>query len=155
MLNKITHRLILGFSIPIITLIFLGGFIFSNTRRVEKLQQDVKSGYENQETAIKVAYATSRIIGSMRGYTLYPGDKTYRDSFEMAVKLFNEQKAKMGDFKDSTQQTFLKEMIDLGEEYIKIGEEIYVLIDAKKNRRSQTETINSSPGDFGGKARSG
>lgn len=132
MLNKITHRLILGFSVPVVTLIFLSAFIFTNTRGVEQRENAVKNAYKNQGTAVEIAYSTARIVGGMRGYIIYPGSKSYRDTFEDSVKDFNEQKAKIRDFTDPRQQDNLKRMIELGEEYIKIGEEVIVLVDTQK-----------------------
>jgi methyl-accepting chemotaxis protein WspA len=74
MFNRITPRIVLGFSVPILFLIVLGSVLFSGITGLVKLQEESNQTANSIRNTDEYAYAVARIIASIRGYALYPKD---------------------------------------------------------------------------------
>lgn len=85
MLNKITNRLILGFSIPILFLIVLGAILYSSTAHLIKVQEDSRRLSNVYEDTNEFAYNIAKIIGTTRGYALYPKMEIYSKQLRKAM----------------------------------------------------------------------
>jgi methyl-accepting chemotaxis protein WspA len=71
MLNKITHRLILGFLIPIPFLIVLGGILYTSIAHLVTLQENSRQLSNAVKNIGEFSYHTSRSLSLTRGYALY------------------------------------------------------------------------------------
>ena len=72
MFNRITPRIVLGFSVPILFLIVLGSVLFSGITGLVKLQEESNQTANSIRSNDEYAYTVARIIASIRGYALYP-----------------------------------------------------------------------------------
>jgi len=100
MLNNITTRIILGFSVPILFLIVLGSTLFSGIDQLVKLQTNSKEVAENINNVDAYTYDVTRIIGSIRGYALYPQDQYYRGTYTKAQEEMLVQKQELAKIVD-------------------------------------------------------
>jgi methyl-accepting chemotaxis protein WspA len=139
MLNKITNRLILGFSIPILFLIILGTILYSSTAYLVKVQEHSKQTADNIRNTNEFAYDVSRIIGSIRGYALYPKDQYYRGTYDKAREAMLQDKQDLVVVADPQAQAAINEMIQIGEEYDRVAAGVYPLVDANKLDEAKKE----------------
>lgn len=139
MLNKITNRLILGFSVPILFLIILGAVLYSSTAHLIKVQEDSQQTSENIKDMDEYAYAVSRIIGNIRGYALYPRDQFYRNSYESARRDLLQNKQDLAQVVDPQAKAAINDMIQLGEEYDQIAAGVFPLVDANRLNDAKQE----------------
>ncbi len=139
MLNKIINRLILGFSLPIIFLIVLGIILYSSTAHLIKVQEDSRRLSDAYENTNEFAYHVAKIIGTTRGYALYPKDQSYRKTYDEARKAMLQKKQNLANVSDSQARTVINEMIQLGEEDDRVAAGVYPLVDANKLDEAKQE----------------
>jgi methyl-accepting chemotaxis protein WspA len=84
MLNNITTRIILGFSVPLLFMIVLGSILWSGIDQLVKLHSNSKEVAESISSTDAYTYDVTRIIASIRGYALYPKDQYYRGTYTNA-----------------------------------------------------------------------
>jgi methyl-accepting chemotaxis protein WspA len=131
-LNKITNRVLLGFSVPLTFLILLGIVIYSSNTRLGELQRDVAKSTETIKSTNALAYDISRIISSMRGYGLYPGDKYYKELYEKAREAMLKDKESLKNVEDPEVKKLVNEMMQLGDKFDQIALNVQSLIDQNK-----------------------
>lgn len=131
-LNKITNRILLGFSVPITFLILLGIVIYSSNNRLSELQRDIGESIENINSTNALAYNISRITASVRGYTLYPREQYYREAYEMAREAMLKDKQSLKSVDDPDVRELINNMIQLGDEFDRIAAGVFPLVDQNK-----------------------
>lgn len=141
MLNKITNRLILGFSIPILFLILLGTILYSSTAHLIRLQEDSKQISENIKNTDEFAYDVARIIASIRGYALYPKDQYYRGTYDKAREAMLQNKQDLAKVVDPQAREAINEMIQLGDEFDRVAARVYPLVDANNLNGARQEIL--------------
>ncbi len=132
MLNKLTNRLILGFSTPIVFLIVLGSINYSGNTHLLKVQEDSKELTENIKNVNELVYDISRIIGSIRGYALYPKDQYYRGTYDKAREAMMENKQELAEVSDPQAKQLIDDIFQLADDYDSVAASIYPLVDANK-----------------------
>jgi len=141
MLNKITHRLILAFSIPLLFLLVLAAILYSSSQHVFKLQEDSKQISQNIRDTNELTYDIARIIASIRGYALYPRDKYYRGTYDTAREAMLQNKQDLAKVVDPQAQAVINEMIQIGDDYDRVSAGIYPLVDANKLAEAKQEIL--------------
>ena len=141
MLNKITNRLILGFSLPILFLIVLGTIIYSSTANLIKLQDDSRQVAQNIKDTNEFAYDVSRVIASIRGYALYPKDQYYRGTYDKARESMIQNRQDLVKVVDVKAQESINEMLQLGDEFDRIAARVYPLVDENKMDDAKREIL--------------
>jgi methyl-accepting chemotaxis protein WspA len=91
MLNKITHRLLLGFLIPIPFLIVLGAILYTSIAHLVKLQENSRQLSNAVKNIDEFSYHTSRSLSLTRGYALYK-EPYFRNMIKLEMRLFNIRK---------------------------------------------------------------
>jgi methyl-accepting chemotaxis protein WspA len=132
MFNRITPRIVLGFSVPIVFLIVLGSMLFSGITRLVELQEESKQIAENIRDTDEYAYTIARIIASIRGYALYPKDQYYRGTYDKAREEMLQHKQGLSKIVQPQAQEAINQLIQLGDEYDRIAATVYPLVDANK-----------------------
>ncbi|HEY9849767.1 MAG TPA: hypothetical protein V6D28_09935, partial [Leptolyngbyaceae cyanobacterium] len=133
MFQKITNRIFFGFSIPLFSLLFLGIIVYvnNNNNKVIRWQEENRQGIENIRAVNEISYDISRIIGSIRGYALYPGDRSYRSTYDVAREdMLKNQKELKNLISDSDIKSAIDELIKIGNEYDRVAAGVYPLVDA-------------------------
>ncbi len=141
MLNNITNRIILGFSLPIIFLIVLGTLLYSTTANLIRLQNDSNLIAENVKDTNELAYDVARIIGGVRGYVIYPKDAYYRGVYDRARESMLKNKQDLAKISDPKAQELVNEMFQLADEYDRIGARTFPLIDENKLDDAKREIL--------------
>ena len=139
MLNKITNRLILGFSIPILFLIVLGSILHVSIDHLVRQQEDTKRFSDNIKDVNEHAYDVARMLGSVRGYALYPKDKSYRDSYDQAREAMLQNKRDLQSVADPQIRDQINQLIRWGDEYEQAGATVFNLVDANKLDEAKQE----------------
>lgn len=130
MLNKITNRILLGFSIPFLFLLLLGAMLYSTTNQLIRLQEDTQRTAQNLRDTNELAYDITRIIVSIRGYALYPGDQYYRGTYDSGREAMLKDIQDLKTVTDPQGRELVDKMIELGEEYDRVAAGVYPLVDA-------------------------
>lgn len=141
MLNNITSRIILGFSVPILFLIVLGSMLFSGIDQLVKLQTSSKEVADNMSDVDAYAYDVSRIIGSIRGYALYPKDQYYRGTYTKAQEEMLVQKQELAKIVDPQAREAINAIVQIGDEYDRVAAGVYPLVDANKLDEAKREIL--------------
>lgn len=132
MFNRITPRIVLGFSVPILFLIVLGSVLFSGITGLVKLQEESNQTANSIRNTDEYAYAVARIIASIRGYGLYPKDQYYRGTYDKAREEMLQHKQNLTRVGLSEAQEQINQLIQLGDEYDRIAATVFPLVDANK-----------------------
>ena len=132
MFNRITPRIVLGFSVPILSLIVLGSVLFSGITGLVKLQEESNQTANSLRNTDEYAYAVARIVASIRGYTLYPKDQYYRGTYDKAREEMLQHKQNLARVVNSQAQEQINQLIQLGDEYDRIAATVFPLVDANK-----------------------
>lgn len=141
MLNSITSRIILGFSVPILFLIVLGSMLFSGIDKLVKLQTDSKEVAENISNVDAYAYDVTRIIASTRGYALYPKDQSYRGTYTKAQEDMLFHKQELEKIVEPQVREAINALLQVGQEFDRVAAAVYPLIDANKMDEAKREIL--------------
>lgn len=139
MLNKITNRLILGFSIPILFLIVLGSILNNSIHDLVKRQEATKNLSDNIKDVDEHGYDVARMIAALRGYTVSPQDKAFRDSYNKSREAMLQNKQDLQGITDPPIRTHVDELVRVGDEYEQAGQNIFNLVDANKLEDARRE----------------
>ena len=132
MLNKITNRLILGFSLPLVFLILLGAFLIASAVNLVKLQTETKDASESLKNTDELAYDISRMVGSSRGYALYPKDQYYRETYDAARQSMLVNREELKTVTDPQAKEAVDNIIQQGEEFDRVSAAAFALVDDNK-----------------------
>jgi methyl-accepting chemotaxis protein WspA len=130
MLNSITNRIILGFSIPVLFLIVLGSAFLAGIDQLVKLQLHTKEVSEEITQVDEYVYDVTRIIASIQGYALYPRDQYFRSSYTSARESMLKHKQELTKYSDPEVRGLLNDLFQIGDEYDRVAAGVYPLVDA-------------------------
>ncbi|MCU0546664.1 MAG: methyl-accepting chemotaxis protein [Oscillatoriaceae cyanobacterium Prado104] len=106
---KLKNSILLGYLIPILCLIFMGVFFYARAVNKERLSQKVKRAQNTIISAINVTNGMSKMVRNLRGYVLFPEDKSYESNYEAGWKLYQSAAAELkNNLKDSQEQQEFK-----------------------------------------------
>lgn len=141
MLNKITNRLILGFSLPLLFLILLGALLLSSAANLVRLQTETKEISEALKNTDEISYDISRIVGSIRGYALYPKDQYYRSTYDAARKAMLIDREELKAVTDPQAREAIDKIIQEGEEFDLIAAGVFPLVDDNKMAEAKKQLL--------------
>ncbi|KGF73597.1 hypothetical protein DO97_16570 [Neosynechococcus sphagnicola sy1] len=98
MLNKITNRILLGFSAPLAFLLLLGASIYASTENLIQLQRNSEETTREIQILHIFAYDLARLISSTRGSVLAPKDQAFRDAYISAREAMLKHEKKLSIF---------------------------------------------------------
>ncbi len=132
MLNNITTRIIIGFSVPLLAVIVFGSVMASSVDRLVKLQVDSNEVADNLRQMNGYAYSVTRIIASIRGYALYPKDPYYRGTYTGGQVDMLAQKKDLEKVEEPKSRAAVSALIQIGDEYDRVAQTVFPLVDANK-----------------------
>ncbi|MBP0002072.1 MAG: methyl-accepting chemotaxis protein [Cyanobacteria bacterium SID2] len=100
MFKKITNRILFGYSIPLAFLLILGSLVFVSTRKALHLESEISNSEKILKTVDNLAYSTSLVLSSVRGYVLFPNNLEYKEQYEAAAAVIDEDSQTMGYLKE-------------------------------------------------------
>ncbi|MBE9013614.1 methyl-accepting chemotaxis protein [Pseudanabaenaceae cyanobacterium LEGE 13415] len=81
MLNRITNRILLGYSIPLLFLIVLSLVVYRSTTRTFELQAQAQQAEQNIRSTNELVEGINRMIGAGRGYYIFPGQQDFLKTY--------------------------------------------------------------------------
>jgi methyl-accepting chemotaxis protein len=87
---KLRNSILIGYLIPSFCLICMGTFFYARALNKEKLSQDVKRAQNTIISAVNVTNGISKMVRNIRGYVLFPEDKTYENNYESGWKIYQQ-----------------------------------------------------------------
>lgn len=141
MLNKITHRLLLGFSLPILFLILLGALMLSSATKLVGLQTATKETSEALKNTDEISYDISRIVASTRAYVLYPKDQFYRGVYDASRKAMLVDRDELKSVTDPQAREAVNIIIQEGEEFDRVAAGAFVLVDDNKANEAKKQIV--------------
>lgn len=136
---KLRNQILLGYSFPILILLVLSGFSFSNSKVLDAgLAKTEVSRVASQKTADAVI-GLSRAERSMRGLLIIGEEKSLRQSFELGFNNFKESlTATEKVVVDPGQKLRLQKLRDLGSQLEKFDRELISLLQTGKKAEANT-----------------
>ncbi|MBD1911103.1 MULTISPECIES: methyl-accepting chemotaxis protein [unclassified Leptolyngbya] len=127
--DRITNRILLGYSIPLLALLGLSAIVYDSTTRTFQLQQES----DRIETQIRnvngLIDGLNRMIGITRTYLIFPSDQSAIDAYSDARQSFTENAENAIATSDAQTQADISNLIELGEEYDRTLQTIFRLVD--------------------------
>jgi methyl-accepting chemotaxis protein WspA len=137
--DKITNRILLGYSIPLLALLGLSAIVYESTTRTFQLQQESDRIEQQIRNVNSMVDGLNRMIGHARAYVLFPGNETTANAYTEAQKAFTEN-ARMATAKaDPQTQPDVTALTRFGETYDRSLQSIFRLVD--DNRIPQARAV--------------
>lgn len=87
MWNKITNRILLGYSIPLLFLIALSAIVYSSTTRTFQLQAQAQEAERNIRDTDALVDGVNRMVAGGRGYYIFSSQPNFLDVYNAGRKL--------------------------------------------------------------------
>lgn len=88
MWNRITNRILLGYSIPLAFLLLLSAVVYSSTTNAFKLEEEADRTEGNIRNADAMVDGINRMIGGARGYLIFPNDQSFVTAYNEGREAF-------------------------------------------------------------------
>lgn len=131
--TELKTRIFLGYSIPIICLIGLGSLVYYSAKNTFERQIEIDTSQDTITKVDEIVMGLSRQVRNVRGYVLFPGDKSYLQSYEEGAKQFRDAYADLDELVKENQIRRKLELFLAESNYNQeISEKIFRLADAGK-----------------------
>lgn len=101
---KLRNSILIGYLIPIFGLIGMGVFFYARSVNKEKLSANVKRAQTTIISAENVTNGLSKMVRNLRGYVLFPEDKSYEKDYEVGLKLYQKAASELEKNLDDSQE---------------------------------------------------
>ncbi|MDF5718739.1 MAG: HAMP domain-containing protein, partial [Rhizonema sp. NSF051] len=139
MWNKISYRILFSYSIPFICLIVLSGVISIFSSRPFKLQEEAKQIQSNIRNTDEMADGITRMIASIRGYFIFPGDQYYVGTYKAGLETFRSKANALQTVTDPKTRELVNQLVQLGDNYDQISQIFFRYVDAKNLDAAKAE----------------
>lgn len=127
------NAILLGYSVPIISLLSLSFLSYTNNQRISKVLQENENAQSSTELINAAHIGVSRADRAMRGYMLTGQDKS-RQSYETGMDNFHESVDNLTKIvENSEQKNRLKKIVELSQGLEEFNNKIIGLIKAGKS----------------------
>lgn len=141
MWNRITNRILLGYSIPLLFLLVLSAFVYSSSRNAFKLQEEADRTERNIRATDAMMGGINRMIGSSRGYLISPNDQSYVSTYNEGRDAFVENGKNLAAISDPETRELVNDLYQLGESYDEIMQNVFRLVNEKNIAAARVEVI--------------
>lgn len=139
MWNRITNRILLGYSIPLLFLLALSVVGYSSTTKAFKLQEDAARTERNIRNTDAMVDGINRMLGSTRGYLIFPNDQSYVSTYNDGRDVFVESAKNLAAISDPKTRELVNDLYQLGESYEEISQNSFRLVNEKKIAEARVE----------------
>ncbi|MBD2093902.1 methyl-accepting chemotaxis protein [Trichocoleus sp. FACHB-591] len=129
--KKLRDRILIGYSLPILCLVGLGGIVHVNTSNAFQRQAEEKIAQTTIIEVDQMVLGVARMVRNVRGYLLFPEDKSYIQSYDQGLELFNQSYGKLDQQAQSLERQ--QQIADLAKKVNRnetIAQKIFELIDS-------------------------
>ncbi|MBD1850281.1 methyl-accepting chemotaxis protein [Leptolyngbya sp. FACHB-711] len=138
--NRITNRILLGYSIPLLALLGLSIIVYESSTRTFQLQQQ-SDRIERQIRSVNgLVDGLNRMTGVTRAYVLFPGEAAAaNDSYADAREAFTESARTAIALSDSQTRPSVEALAQLGEEYDRALQNAFRLVGENRIPQAREE----------------
>lgn len=147
MWNRITNRILLGYSIPLLFLIALSAVVYSFTNNTFRLQEEAKQTEKNIRSANAMVDGISSMIGGIRGYQIFPGDQYFVQTYTEGYERFVENARNLQSITDPQIRPLVNDLRELGENYAEISQNFFRLVNERNLAQSKAEVAKPRIGE--------
>ena len=135
---KLRQRILLGYLAPLLLLLGAMGLVFVNLQKATHASAAVEASHQIMDDARELAYSLIKMQRAARGYLLMK-NPTSRQTLVDSEKAFTSLGEKLTDLvKDPQQQDNLRNMLNQGQDVIKLDNQFLILIDGGKQVEALT-----------------
>lgn len=127
--NKLTNRILLGYSIPLLALLGLSLFVYQSTIRTFQLQQESDRIERQIRDVNGLVDGLNRMIGHARAYVIFPGDQNALNAYDNARESFLDHARNAATIADPQTRAAVDQLTQFGEEYDRALQNIFRLVD--------------------------
>lgn len=139
MWNRITNRILLGYSIPLLFLVALSAIVYSSTTNAFKLQEEADRTERIIRNTDAMVDGVNRMIGGTRGYLIFPNDQSYLSAYNEGREVFVEKSKTLAAISDPQTRELVNELYELAENYDQISQNVIQLINQKNLAGARVE----------------
>lgn len=139
MWNRITNRILLGYSIPLLFLLVLSVVVYSSTTKAFKLQEEADRIEQNIRSTDAMAAAINRMLGGTRGYLISPNDQSHVSVYNEGHNAFIESAKNLTAISDPKTRQLVNDLYQLGESYDEISQNSIQLVNERKIAEARVE----------------
>ncbi len=133
MLNKLTNRILIGYCIPILFLRGVGLTVYLTTLKISELQDELQTEYKMLRAEEELTYGVSRMVRNVRGYLVFPGDRSYIESYNAGYQGFRKAADELQKLVADPKQKQAFEILNSeGDNYHNGAQEVFRLVDEQK-----------------------
>lgn len=139
MWNRITNRILLGYSIPLLFLLALSAVVYSSITNAFKLQEDANRTEQNIRDTDGIVDGINRMLGSTRGYLIFPNDQYYVSTYNSGRDAYVKSANNLVNISDLKTRELVNDLYQLGESYDQSSQNSIRLINEKKLAEARAE----------------
>lgn len=142
-LLKLKYRILLGYSVPIFLSLGVAGIVQYNVGTVAQVSTRVKLLQSSIIKIDEMVLGIAVMVRNTRGYTLFPGDQSYKASYQEGVELFNQASTSLEELiQDPQERELMMNIRRTGEEIDKASRRVFDLLD--KGQLSEAVNVTQS-----------
>ncbi len=139
MWNRITNRILLGYSIPLLFLLALSAVVYSSTSNAFKLQEEADRTEQNIRATDAMAAGINRMLGGTRAYLIFPNEQSHVSVYNEGHDAFVESARRLTAISDPKTRELVNELYQLGESYDEISQNSIRLVNERKIAQARVE----------------
>lgn len=146
---KLKTRIFLGYLVPLILFMILGGVIYSSAISRNQRQIEVDRSQTAITRASEVGLGLAQMVRSVRGQVLFPNEPTYRDTYEKGLQQFQQAAPEALELIDDPENyEKLRQLIEATNEDIKRAEQVFSLLKANQTEQAMEVMSEIRPRDL-------
>jgi methyl-accepting chemotaxis protein WspA len=130
--NRITNRILLGYSIPLLALLGLSAIVYQSTTRTFQLQQESDRIERQIRNVNGIVDALNRMIGHARAYVLFPDNPLATEGYNDARQDFSASARAAATIVDDQTQAEVETLTQFGEDYDRTLQTVFRLVDGNQ-----------------------
>ncbi|WP_009632240.1 methyl-accepting chemotaxis protein [Synechocystis sp. PCC 7509] len=144
---SLRNKMLLGYCVPIVLFIVLGGITYSSITKKNALEEKIKLAQETTINVDESVYGLSRMVRNVRGRVLFPQDASYLKSYQEGLDAFQQASTQLKlQVKDPKQLERLNTIIADGNRLNQVAEQTFGLLSQGKIAQATqlTKTLRMS-----------
>jgi methyl-accepting chemotaxis protein len=126
---SLRNKMLLGYCVPIILFIVLGGISYSSVQKKNALEAKIKLAQDTNINVDESVYGISRMVRNVRGRVLFPQDASYLKSYQEGLEAFQQASIQLKQIvQDPKQQERLNTIVADGNRLNDVSQRTFSLL---------------------------
>ena len=139
MWNKITNRILFGYSIPLLFLIILSTIFYASTLRTFKLQDQARETEKDIRNTDALVDGMNRMVAGGRGYYIYPGQPNYLEVYNDAQRQAIEKARQLKTSTNPKVRNSIDQLAQLVDRYVQTSQTAFRFVDQQNLPQARAE----------------